>query len=454
MTRFLCRSWLFQAPLLCPKSPDLLYVCERLVLQCHIQFGALILRVKQAVDVFVVLDKDNELNNYGPGKRFPGMVLHDADGVKMPVLFAASPKASMTSTILKEMLKMMDEKKITERGVDDDRNPYFPAAIVDGHVSRMGVDFLIYVCEDKNAWMCMLGAPYGTDIWQPHDDKRLNGTFKCQLSAERSKFSLKKRVHKLDPDLRVDEIVVVLKPVIERTYMNGRYAKGAIAHRGFNPFNRNPLDHPEILPSAPAEIISARTMVLRSRGTDTRSNAILPPGQRNLLETGTGRLIGDAAAASQAISQALEEVNLSGSTASNIMALTQNAAARQAGQANNNELTARPSAAELKIRYDESSRITSGNVFAADGIIGSEVRDAVIAKRDAKEKKEAVGVKKTKDKLRAIIEAIKTIRKEMKKKGKTFKWTNKKYKAMIFYKKRKGDKAVPSKAVDLKKTLP
>ena len=70
----------------------------------------------QGVDVFMELDKDNALNNYGPGKRFPGMVLHDADGVEIPVLFAASPKASMTSTILKEMLKMMDEKKITERG--------------------------------------------------------------------------------------------------------------------------------------------------------------------------------------------------------------------------------------------------------------------------------------------------------------------------------------------------
>ena len=70
------------------------------------------------IDIFAELDPEDDIN-IGPGKRHPGLSLLSADGKEIPVLFAANPKASMTSTILKETFKKMDELGITQHGVDE-----------------------------------------------------------------------------------------------------------------------------------------------------------------------------------------------------------------------------------------------------------------------------------------------------------------------------------------------
>ena len=69
-------------------------------------------------DIFAEWDPEDSIN-IGPGKRHPGLSLLSADGKEIPMLFAASPKASMTSTILKETFKKMDELGITQHGVDE-----------------------------------------------------------------------------------------------------------------------------------------------------------------------------------------------------------------------------------------------------------------------------------------------------------------------------------------------
>ena len=77
-------------------------------------------------------------------------------------MFAATPKASMTSTILMQTLQKMDEAGITQRGVDKNGNQYVPAAVVDGHISRMGEDFLRYINQEGSRWEANIGASYGT----------------------------------------------------------------------------------------------------------------------------------------------------------------------------------------------------------------------------------------------------------------------------------------------------
>ena len=52
------------------------------------------------VDVFAEWDEEDFAGNFAPGKCHPGMSLFDKDGNEIPVLFAASPKSSMTSAIL------------------------------------------------------------------------------------------------------------------------------------------------------------------------------------------------------------------------------------------------------------------------------------------------------------------------------------------------------------------
>ena len=145
------------------------------------------------VDVFVEWDDTNFANNFGPGKRHPGLSLYNADGSKVPVYFDATPNASMTSEVLKNIFQKMDDLGIDERGFDEDDNPFCPAYLIEGHISRMGEDFLQYVNDAATRWEGNLGAPYGTDIWQYHDDTRMNGSFKMELGQEKSKFILKKK---------------------------------------------------------------------------------------------------------------------------------------------------------------------------------------------------------------------------------------------------------------------
>jgi hypothetical protein len=100
------------------------------------------------VDIFAEWDPEDEFN-MGPGKRHPGLsLISTVDGKDIPVLFAANPKASMTSTILTQTFKKMDEAGITQRGVDKNGNQYVPAAVFDGHISRMGEDFLRYINKE------------------------------------------------------------------------------------------------------------------------------------------------------------------------------------------------------------------------------------------------------------------------------------------------------------------
>ena len=58
--------------------------------------------------------------------------------------------------------------------------------------------------------MSGVGAPYGTDIWQFHDDEQENGTYKCQLAMAKADLILKKQAHGLDLEIEPFEIVVLL----------------------------------------------------------------------------------------------------------------------------------------------------------------------------------------------------------------------------------------------------
>ena len=71
------------------------------------------------VDVFAEFDGHDFAENFGPGKRCPGLHLHGEYGIEIPVPFAASPKAPTTSRILMETFRRMDELGISERGVDE-----------------------------------------------------------------------------------------------------------------------------------------------------------------------------------------------------------------------------------------------------------------------------------------------------------------------------------------------
>ena len=98
----------------------------------------------------------------------------------------------MTTVILRNTFVKIDELGITQRGINDDGTMYVPIVLLNGHPSRTGESYLPYINDEKTQWVAMLGAPYGTDIWQFHDDERQNGCFKTELADAKSRFILKK----------------------------------------------------------------------------------------------------------------------------------------------------------------------------------------------------------------------------------------------------------------------
>ena len=86
----------------------------------------------------------------------------------------------------------MDKAGITQHGVDKKGNQYVPAAVVDGHIYRMGEVFLRYINKENTHWEGNVGASYGTEYWQLHDNKWQNGMFRSELAMLKSKFYIKK----------------------------------------------------------------------------------------------------------------------------------------------------------------------------------------------------------------------------------------------------------------------
>lgn len=137
----------------------------------------------------------------------------------------------------------------------------------------------LVINDEDHRWLTMLGAPYGTV-----------------------------------------EIVIPLREAIMNSFMRTDFGKSALAVRGCYPFNRAPLDHPQILASAPEDVQKERAAVLQSRGAVSDISVHVPSSQRNLLETGSGRLAGGAAAAQEVV-EAAQTLNATGSAASDILTL-------------------------------------------------------------------------------------------------------------------------------------
>ena len=220
------------------------------------------------IDVFANFNDDEKFyaDNFGPGKRYPGLELLDENGNKLPTCFGASPNACMTGEILTKMFERMDKLGITKRGTDENGNPIVPCIIIDGHPSRMNADFLTYINEEPTRYVAVVGCPYGTGMWQLHDDKAQNGNFKTMLRLAKKKMYDKKRLAGLPIKIRPDEIVIVVKDAVENSFMNVENTLSALSRRGIYPFNRNILMDPQILATAPEDVRLARTELLRKRG--------------------------------------------------------------------------------------------------------------------------------------------------------------------------------------------
>lgn len=400
------------------------------------------------VDVFAEWDDDDFENNFGQGKRHPGLPLYRDDGSKVPVFFAASPNASMTGAILVKLFTAMDELGISKRGIDENGKPYCPVVILDGHASRMDLGFLEYMHKAK--WKAVLGAPYGTAKWQLHDDLRQNGAFKMELSKAKSKLFMRKRSAYLPPEVLPCEVVIILQDAIKESFMRRDLTLKALSLRGWYPYNRNTLNDSEILQTAPEEFRKGRTSILKSRfEISGDSNVVVPPTEANLLENGSGRLAGGVAA-SEGFARTMHDLNLNCPNAMGIVDMASKHNKQVAGRLKHmQESSTNLSHDELQQRYKEAGRCSSGVVFAnGEGALDEVVMNEVARRKKVLDDAQLAKDAKAKQGRRDVIIAYKKLKLEMLEPG--FKWTNDKFKIAIKCKKTTEDpKVMPTLKKDL-----
>jgi hypothetical protein len=177
--------------------------------------------------------------NYGENKACAGGPSCYYNGIKIPCFVGSSPKASITSKMLMEMLKLLDDLNVYDRS-----NGKLPVLILDGHHSRMKLPFLKYINDSDHQWSVCLGVPYGTHIWQVADSSELNGNFKIALTKAKAEYLQHKET--INQKFVPTDIIPLLNMAWEGTFNRVDTARRAVLERGWNPLNYVLLDHPGI----------------------------------------------------------------------------------------------------------------------------------------------------------------------------------------------------------------
>jgi hypothetical protein len=161
-------------------------------------------------------------------------------GVRVPCFIGCSPKASITSVMLRDMLKCMDDLGIWKRVPGGP----VPSLILDGHHSRMELPFLDYITTKKTEWNTNIGVPYETHFWQLGDASECNGNYKMGVTRAKQEIYTKKPPE--SKGWKQSDIVPIVKMAFAKSFANVTNVKKAIAQRGWGPLNRALLLHPDI----------------------------------------------------------------------------------------------------------------------------------------------------------------------------------------------------------------
>jgi hypothetical protein len=188
-------------------------------------------------------------------------------GKHIPCFYGTSPKASITTTLLTEMLKYLDRLGVYDRSVCK------PFLLLDGHHSRMMLPFLDYVITEENKWFVCFGVPYATHIWQVNDASGLNGRFKIELTKAKREYVKHRDVPKFEPT----DIVPLTNMAFPKSFGNVLNAKRAIQKRGWNPLNYYLLT---VLPTQ--EVVDLTTSSQENKENDP------PPLPKINLSNGVG----------------------------------------------------------------------------------------------------------------------------------------------------------------------
>ena len=104
-----------------------------------------------------------------------------------------------------------------------------------------------YINKDDHEWCVCIGVPYGTGYWQIGDSTQQNGRFKIYCSKKKQEIVQFKTTNQAGrSDLLPEDIVVITKYGWIHSFADVTGNKTATAERGWYPYNRNLLLHPQL----------------------------------------------------------------------------------------------------------------------------------------------------------------------------------------------------------------
>jgi len=117
-----------------------------------------------------------------------------------------SPKGSMTSEILVELIVELDIREFVNRS----NNSIKPFLLLDGHDSRLKISFLQYINNPATEWCVCLGVAYCTSYWQVGSSKQQNGSYKIALNKAKQELVRKKEKFGLKATIEKTDIMIIL----------------------------------------------------------------------------------------------------------------------------------------------------------------------------------------------------------------------------------------------------
>jgi hypothetical protein len=365
---------------------------------------------------------DSIRGNYGPGKRYPGAPTCNFRGTIVPPFVCCSPKGGITSELLKSMLERMDSLNLFPR-VEGGPIPFL---LLDGHGSRFQLPFMRYIADKEHKWKVCIGVPNGTAYWQVGDSEEQNGSWKMATTRQKRILVRFKIAMGMSLNIKPTDVVPVCNKAWPQSFARVQPNKRAISRRGWNPLNRGLLKHPDVL----------KTKVTQQTPT---TEAIAVPDSATVLSDLT-----NADTVSSSSSKSLpKSLNLtSGYAGDFVTGMLQYAIKNEKNTENLNKRYKDGRTLKESLSQQENKRFSAGSLFKANRVaIDSELLDHMEEKeKEAVRIKDASMSKHTNEFLTNKKRAEEILASSKKPEV----MVNSELKAVVKWKKRKGDDAIPS----------
>ena len=169
-------------------------------------------------------------------------------GGSITCLMCLSPKGSISSMLLTEALKYLDQLNVFERRQDVPT----PFGLLEGHGSRLQLPFLEYINSITPDviinWIQTLGNPNATDVWQVGDRINHNVCWKMAMTIEKYSLIRFKQRHEFEStDFDRCDIVPLINQSWNKSFSIRDKKCESIIYRVWFHLDRSLLKYPVIL---------------------------------------------------------------------------------------------------------------------------------------------------------------------------------------------------------------